>query len=81
MTPTELLASLAELGPQDFSVVLQFLADRVYESRLFDGSRIHDAVDFKLWLEQLSIAAHTRRAGLVATTKPAAKLPEQERWS
>lgn len=71
MTPTEIIEELAALGPQDFAVVLQFLADHVYPATL------RDATDFKRWLEELSKAAHTRRAGLRDTTRRA----QQKRWS
>lgn len=76
MTPTEIIEELAALGPQDFAVVLQFLADHVYVAKLLDGTRLFDPVDFKTWLEELSVAAHARRAGLAGTTRP-----EQKRWS
>lgn len=54
ISTTDLLADLRLAGPQEFSVVLNFLADRVYEARLKDGRRLRDAMDFKQWLEELA---------------------------
>lgn len=57
MTSAELICDLRIIGPQDLCVVLQYLADYLYEARLRDGSRLVDISDFKLWLEELSAEA------------------------
>lgn len=76
MTPEELISKLAALGPrQDLSVLLQFLADHIYEAQLAD-SKLVDVLDCKIWLEELSKAANSRMLA-----KPPAKVPaEQLRW-
>lgn len=88
MTPTELVSKLVAVGPQDLAVVLQCIADNIYDARFFDGGlqlndqrRLCDLTDVKTWLEQSARAARQARAGQVETTKPAAVLPEQKRWA
>jgi hypothetical protein len=53
LSPKTVIAELRELGPQDFQVVMHFLAERVYQARLADGRKLRDVLDFKQWLEEL----------------------------
>jgi hypothetical protein len=77
MTPEELISNIHRMGKQDLCVVLQYLADRVYDARFptIDGERkLCDLIDFKLWLEELAKAANAKMMG---------RLPvrgEQPRW-
>jgi hypothetical protein len=57
MNARELIADLRLLGPQDPNVVFHYLAARVYDARLSNGLPLHDAHDFKLWLEELGEAS------------------------
>jgi hypothetical protein len=60
MTPTELIAELRELGPQDTAVIFSFLADRVLEADLANGKMLLDVTDFEAWLRELAEAARLR---------------------
>lgn len=56
MTAPELVRYLRAIGPQDWNVILHILADRLDESRLANGGRLIDQIDFKKWLEELADA-------------------------
>lgn len=61
MIAAELISDLRAIGdPQDLCVILQYLADYLYESRLANGMELTDAADFKMWLEELSAEAKKR---------------------
>lgn len=86
MTPTELVSKIVALGPQDLAVVLQCLADNLYDARFLDGGsqlndqrRLCDLTDVRTFLEQCAMAARKARAGQVDPVRPS-QLPEQKRW-
>ena len=56
MTSRDLVAELRLLGPQDQNVIFAFIADHLYECRLNTGARLNDAMDFKLFLHEVSEA-------------------------
>jgi hypothetical protein len=59
LTPDQLVSDIRQLGPQEFHVILHYLADRVQEARLRDGRRILDQIDFEQWLKECAeVAKH-----------------------
>jgi len=56
MNARELVSELRQLGPQDKNVEYAYIADRMYGLRLNSGARLHDLMDFKLFLHELSEA-------------------------
>jgi len=56
MKPRQVIAELALLGSQDLRVTLHFLADRAIASRLENGQRLCDVIDFTAWLRELAAA-------------------------
>jgi hypothetical protein len=54
MTASDLISNLRQCGPQSLSVILHYIADRVYEAELPNGAALRDATDFKAWLVDLA---------------------------
>lgn len=48
------MSDLRLLGPQDFRVLIHYLADHVYAARTQDGHRLLDLTDFNKWLQELA---------------------------
>lgn len=57
MNAHELISRLRACGPQELHVVFCYLADRVHEAELLNGSKLRDAGDFKQWLDELCAAS------------------------
>lgn len=64
MTAFELMGELKELGPQDLAVTLKRLADAIYGAEL-NGHRATDAIDFKMYFDELAEAARVMHVGEV----------------
>jgi hypothetical protein len=62
MKPDELIANLRVFCPQNLTVIFQYLADRLYQAQLPNGTMLRDVSDVRDWLEHLSTVA---RAPLV----------------
>jgi hypothetical protein len=60
MTPQELISALRSCGPQTLSVILHFIADRLYQAELNSGASLHDVTDFKIFLEECAEVAKVR---------------------
>lgn len=75
LTIHQILDELADLGPQSLHVVFEFLADRVQRA----DPPLRDAIDFKVWMNQLSEEAHRRTLRALARGEVAPA--PQRRWS
>jgi tRNA(Ile2) C34 agmatinyltransferase TiaS len=56
MTISQLISDYRALGPQSENVLLEFIADHLYELRLANSARIIDPMDFKEALHDLAEA-------------------------
>jgi hypothetical protein len=63
--PAEFITELRELGPQDMSVILEFLGANLHKAEAHGGGRLNDRLDFALWLHDLSEAAAAAHYGEV----------------
>lgn len=63
MTARELIAEYRRCGPQELTVFLHFIADRVHELRFESGARLNDASDFAAMLRELAEAARMDSRG------------------
>lgn len=77
LTVDQVLDELAELGPQPLHVVFEFLADRAQRT----DPPLRDAIDFKVWLNQLSEETLRRTLKAMARCRTLAPPAEQRRWS
>ena len=85
MTTVELIADYLHLGPQDLNVLLQFIADHLYELRLSNGAYLYDGTDFKQafveMAEELRKANRTKVPWMV-NQRPCPKVTNTHRsWS
>jgi hypothetical protein len=86
MTPQELIADYRALGQQDLNVLLQFIADHLYELRLSNGAYLYDGTDFKQafveMAEELRKANSTKVPWMAErSTGQKVTRPEQKRWA
>jgi hypothetical protein len=86
MTPQELIADYRALGQQDLNVLLQFIADHLYELQLTSGGCILDATDCKEAFLEMAEALRKSCSTSVPSTvneKPIPKVtrPQQQRWA
>jgi hypothetical protein len=56
MNARELVSELLLIGPQDKNVEYAYIANRMFGLRLNSGGPLHDLMDFKLFLHELSEA-------------------------
>jgi hypothetical protein len=83
MTPSELIADYRRLGQQDLNVLLQFIADHLYELQLTSGGCILDATDCKEAFVEMAEALRKSCSTSVPSMvneKPIPKGTLQDRW-
>lgn len=80
LTAAELYEDLHPILPQDFPVLLYWIADRLHLGRLRTGARVSDGLSARQFLIELAQAAEASRGALLKGLPGRSGRPEQRRW-